>query len=149
MIIKKRSFCSTKPNLKKEKTMEKKIILTIDDEKDNHEFIKSILDDDSLEVITALNGKEGLKLTRERHPALIILDVQMPVMDGFTTFRHLKADETLSEIPIVMLTGIAEKRGLSFSKEEMGEFYGKEPDEYLEKPIDPEKLISIVNRLTK
>jgi len=127
--------------------MEKKIILAIDDEQDNHEFIKSVLDDEDLEIITATNGKEGLELARERHPNLIILDVQMPIMDGFTTFRHLKADEKLSEIPVIMLTGIAEKRGLSFSKKEMGEFYGKEPDEYIEKPINPEKFISVVNKL--
>jgi CheY-like chemotaxis protein len=127
--------------------MERRVILTIDDESDNHEFIKSILEDDYIDVITALNGKIGLDTAIEKTPDLIILDVQMPVMDGFEAFRHLKANEKTANIPIIMLTGIAEKRGIRFSKEEMGEFYGKEPEEYIEKPIDPDKLLKAVQKI--
>ncbi len=129
--------------------MERRVILTIDDEKDNHEYIKSVLEDDYVEVITALNGKEGLEKAIEMRPHLIILDIQMPVMDGFETFRNLKATEKTADIPIIMLTGIAEKRGISFSKKDMGEFYGKVPEEYIEKPIDPDKLLKVVNKLIR
>ena len=129
--------------------MERRVILTIDDEKDNHEYIKSVLEDDYVEVITALNGKEGLEKAIEMRPHLIILDIQMPVMDGFETFRNLKATEKTADIPIIMLTGIAEKRGIRFSKKDMGEFYGKEPEEYIEKPIDPDKLLIAVNKLIR
>ena len=129
--------------------MERRVILTIDDEKDNHEYIKSVLEDDYVDVITALNGKEGLEKAIEMRPHLIILDIQMPVMDGFETFRNLKATEKTADIPIIMLTGIAEKRGISFSKKDMGEFYGKEPEEYIEKPIDPDKLLTTVNKLIR
>jgi CheY-like chemotaxis protein len=129
--------------------MERRVILAIDDEKDNHEFIKSILEDDYIDVITALNGKEGFEKAKVERPDLIILDVQMPVMDGFEAFRHLKSEEKTNSIPIIMLTGIAEKRGIRFSKEEMGEFYGSEPDEYIEKPIDPDKLLKAVQKIIK
>ena len=129
--------------------MERRVILTIDDEKDNHEYIKSVLEDDYVEVITALNGKEGLEKAIEMKPHLIILDIQMPVMDGFEMFRNLNENEKTTDIPVIMLTGIAEKRGIGFTKEEMGSYYGKEPDEYIEKPVNPELLQKAVTKLIR
>ncbi len=124
--------------------MERKVILVVDDEKYNLEFISSIVEDENIEVLTAGDGEEGLLIAKENIPDLIILDVQMPKKDGFTTFMELKQDVKTKNIPVVMLTGIGEKRGIHFSKEEMGDFYGTEPNEYVEKPIDPEKLLQII-----
>jgi response regulator RpfG family c-di-GMP phosphodiesterase len=71
--------------------MRKKIILAVDDEQYNLEFIKSIFEDD-FEVITAKDGEEGLQKAHEKKPDIIILDVQMPQKDGFTTFmEHFSA----------------------------------------------------------
>ncbi len=124
--------------------MKKRVILSIDDENDDQEFIKSILEDEDIEVISAYDGIEGLEKAKQLIPDLIILDVQMPKFDGFATFREIKADEKTNEIPVIMLTGIAEKRGFRFTKEEMKEYYGKEPNAYIEKPIDPEKLFKTI-----
>ena len=124
--------------------MERKVILAVDDEQYNLEFISSIVEDENIEVLTAGDGEEGLLKAKENIPDLIILDVQMPKKDGFTTFMELKQDVKTKNIPVVMLTGIGEKRGIHFSKEEMGDFYGTEPNEYVEKPIDPEKLLKII-----
>jgi CheY-like chemotaxis protein len=127
--------------------MDKKRILAVDDEQDNLEFIKSILEDETKEVITANDGEEGLQKAKEENPDLIILDVQMPKKDGFATFKEIKQDPKLTDIPIIMLTGIGEKLGLRFTEEEMGIFYGAKPEYYAEKPIDPEKLENIVKKI--
>ena len=127
--------------------MERKVILAVDDEKYNLEFINSIVEDENIELLTAGDGEEGLQKAKENIPDLIILDIQMPKKDGFTTFMELKQDIKTKNIPVVMLTGIGEKRGIHFSKEEMGDFYGSEPDNYIEKPIDPEKLLKIILKL--
>ena len=126
------------------KIMGKKVILVIEDENDAQEFIKSIIEDENVEIISAYDGVEGLEKVQQLIPDLIILDVQMPKLDGFATFREIKANKKTSEIPVIMLTGIAEKRGVRFNKEEMKEYYGKEPTAYIEKPIDPEKLYNVI-----
>ncbi|MBC8385994.1 MAG: response regulator [Candidatus Cloacimonetes bacterium] len=124
--------------------MDSKVILAVDDEQYNLEFIKSIVEDENIDVITAQDGEEGLAKAIKEIPSLIILDVQMPKKDGFTTFMELRKNEKTKDIPVVMLTGIGEKRGIHFTKEQMGDFYGSEPNDYVEKPIDPEKLLNII-----
>jgi CheY-like chemotaxis protein len=73
----------------------------------------------------------------------------MPIVNGYDVFKILRDDEKTNAIPIIMLTGIKEKIGVSFSKEDMKEFYHEEPEDYLEKPIEPEKVIAAVKRILK
>jgi CheY-like chemotaxis protein len=121
-------------------------ILIVDDEASCVEFVKAILEEDGTQVVSAEDGDAGLKAAVAESPDLIILDVQMPKKDGFAVFMDLKKDEATKSIPVVMLTGIADKTGLRFSKEEMGEFMGDEPQVYVEKPVDPEALKAAVEK---
>lgn len=84
---------------------------------------------------------------RRIRPALIVLDVQMPEKDGFVMFADLIKDPDTKDIKVIMLTGVADKVGIRFSGEEMGDFLGKEPDAYVEKPIDPEAFKRVVRRV--
>ena len=68
----------------------------------------------------------------------------MPGESGFTTFANLRQNAATADIPVIMVTGVAEKTGIKFDGKSMGEFLGKEPEAYLEKPIDPESLKSTV-----
>ncbi|MBN1948320.1 MAG: response regulator [Candidatus Cloacimonetes bacterium] len=124
--------------------MNKKRILVVDDDQDMQVYIETILGSDEVEIISAYNGEEGVNKARSLHPDIIILDVQMPVKDGFATYKELVADEQTSKIPVIMLTAIEAMRGMHFSKEEMGKFYGKEPAHYLDKPIDADKLKEMI-----
>ena len=126
--------------------MSKKVILTIDDEQDSLEFLKSILEDD-YDVHAANDGDVGLEKAKELHPDAIVLDVQMPKQDGFVTLWEMKRVEELKKIPVVMLTGVGEKVGKHFSKDEVGDLVGDPPDYYLEKPVNPEKLLSIMKEI--
>ena len=120
-------------------------ILICDDEPDARAFVEAVLSQTGdYNILTASDGVMGLEKAKEVVPDLIVLDVQMPRKDGFRVFSDLKADDTTEAIKVIMLTGIAEKTGIRFSSSDMGEFYGKEPDAYVEKPIDPDTLSKAV-----
>lgn len=125
----------------------KKTILTVDDSQDSLEFIETILENENRVIITAQNGEQCLIKAQEKKPDLIILDVQMPKKDGFATFSELKRNPSLKDIPIIILTGIDSQLNMKFSKDDMKKFYGISPDYYLEKPINPKELATIVNKI--
>ncbi len=124
--------------------MAKTRILVVDDERDSIDFVTAVLEREDVEFLTAYDGEAGLKLARLQKPDLIILDVQMPKKDGFTVFAELKHDEALKDIPVIMLTGIAEKTGVGFSESIMGDLIGHIPEGYVEKPVEPAVLQATV-----
>jgi two-component system alkaline phosphatase synthesis response regulator PhoP len=71
----------------------------------------------------------------------------MPRQPGFYTLRDLKADPKTKNIPVVMLTGVGERLGITFSTQDIYDFLGIEPDAYLEKPVDPRYLRKIIDKL--
>jgi two-component system alkaline phosphatase synthesis response regulator PhoP len=128
--------------------MEKRAkILLVDDDKDFIESTRIVLESKPYQVIVASNGDEGLRKAREEKPDLILLDVIMPVKDGFTAAEQLKKDPQLSKIPTLMLTAFAVKgretqipvsRGLSL-----------ETEDYIDKPVSPQELLARVERQLK
>ena len=128
--------------------MEKKAkILLVDDDVDFVESTKIILESKPYEVIIAYEGDEGLRKAREENPDLILLDVIMPVKDGFTAAERLKEDPQLSKIPIIMLTAYSSKRGGSGIPVSRG--FTLEVEEYIEKPVSPEELLAEVEKYLK
>ena len=121
--------------------------LVVDDESDARAFVSTILKKDGWEVAEADNGTTGLEKAKVLRPELIVLDVQMPEKDGFLMFTDLLKDPDTRDCKVIMLTGVADKVGIRFSGEEMGEFMGKEPDAYVEKPVDPEAFKRVVRRV--
>ncbi len=119
-------------------------ILVIDDEPDNITFVETILKKEGFTIISAGDGLEGLKKATEELPDLIVLDVQMPKMNGFEVCDKLRSAESTRKIPVVMLTGIREKIGIGFDSDDMKKFYGEEPNGYVEKPVSPEDLLKVV-----
>ncbi|GAA5316413.1 MAG: diguanylate cyclase [Candidatus Pelagadaptatus aseana] len=79
-------------------------ILVVDDIEDNIKLLSFDLEDDDHQVITATNGKECLLLAETEKPDLILLDMMMPIMDGKETLTHLKQDDALKEIPVIMVS---------------------------------------------
>ena len=119
-------------------------ILVVDDDIDFVESTKTILESKPYEVIVAHEGEEGLKKAREENPDLILLDVIMPVKDGFTAAGQLKKDPQLSKIPLVMLTGFSSKRQGSSIPVSRG--FALEAEDYIEKPVSPAELLSAVEQ---
>ena len=124
-------------------------ILIADDEQECIDFVRESLADTSYEVLAAMDGEEALEVARRETPQLIILDVQMPKRTGFEVFAALRSDEKLKSIPVIMLTAVTERTGIKFSRQDMGDYMGSEPEAYVDKPIEPIVLKQAVNRLIK
>jgi len=126
---------------------EQKTILIVDDEPDAIAIAEAMLSDIGVQIISETDPEAGLAKAKEAKPDLIIMDVQMPGRTGFDAFGELQKDESTSSIPVVMLTGVAEKTGIGFSGDEMKEFFGEAPAGYLEKPVDPDTLQKTVSKI--
>ena len=86
---------------------DKKRVLIADDNAVSRELIREILEHDEYEVIEAGDGGEALRKAREHRPDLALLDIQMPVMDGNMVIREIRADPSLSHLPVAALTAYA------------------------------------------
>ncbi len=128
--------------------MEKKAkILLIDDDIDFVEATKTTLESKAYEVIVAYEGDEGLRKAREENPALILLDIIMPIKDGFSAAEQLKKDPQLSKIPVIMLTSYSARRASTSIPVSRG--LELEAEDYIEKPISPHRLFNLVGKYLK
>jgi CheY-like chemotaxis protein len=99
--------------------------------------------------LEAHNGEEALAKIRQEKPDLVILDVLMPRQSGIKMYRELKTDDSLKNIPVIILSGITRRTFLR-SQEALTEFGGQnvpEPEAYIEKPVAPEELAEIIKKV--
>jgi len=108
-------------------------ILLVDDDADFVASTKTVLESKPYNVIVAVNGNEGLRKAREEKPDLILLDIIMPVEDGFTAAEQLKKDPQLTNIPVLMLTSYSTKGSGTGIPRSRG--YTLDAEDYIEKPI--------------
>lgn len=111
------------------------IILVVDDTEDNLDLLEFALKRKPVQMLRAGSGKECLQIAAQNHPDVILLDIQMPEMDGFETLKHLRASKKTLGIPVIFLT--AQRKDASSI--EQGLSLGA--DEYLTKPIDIDELL--------
>jgi two-component system, OmpR family, alkaline phosphatase synthesis response regulator PhoP len=114
-------------------------ILVIDDDFDIVETVTFMLESRGYYVITALGGEEGLVKAKERLPDIILLDLMMPLMDGFEVCQKLKNDEDTKNIPVIILTA----RGDS---EAHYKAFKLSADDYIVKPFNLPALIAKLNK---
>lgn len=119
-----------------------KLILVIDDGPEQRRFLERTLSAAGYRVVTAPDGEAGVAAARSLLPALIILDVMMPGMNGYQVCRALKADPATIDRPILLLTA---------KDEPADHFWGREvgADEFLTKPVDLTELIRRIEELTE
>jgi len=122
--------------------------LVVDDEADAREFVRAILEPEGWEVHTAEDGQSGIEQAKALQPDLVVLDVEMPNKNGFEVFSELIGMPETRNAKMVMLTGVADKIGMRFSADDMGNFLGQEPHAYVEKPIDPDTFRRIIKDVT-
>ena len=84
-----------------------KRILVVEDQEDNRQIIRDMLAGTDYEIIEAENGEEALAAVTKQRPDLILMDVQLPIMDGYEATRRIKADPALRSIPIIAVTSYA------------------------------------------
>ncbi|MBO5739276.1 response regulator transcription factor [bacterium] len=117
-------------------------ILVIDDDYAINELIKINLEIQGYTVIQAHNGTEGFALAKQEAPALIILDIMMPEVDGYTVAQRIRQTEIITDIPIIMLTALSE-----LNNKVNGFNIGV--DDYLTKPFEIDELIVRIRALLK
>ena len=118
-------------------------LLVVDDTEDNLDLLEFALKKKPIEMLRANSGSECLKIAEEKQPDIILLDIQMPEMDGFETLKRLRQNPRTASIPVIFLTA-ARKDPQSIEK---GILAGAE--EYLTKPIDVEELLVRIRSIYK
>jgi PAS domain S-box-containing protein len=122
--------------------MQKSTILIVDDELFMSKTLEGLLSSPDHVLATASNGEEALAKATDLTPDLILLDVMMPIMDGFEVCRRLRVDPVLADVPVIMVTALDDResrlRGI-----EVG------ADDFISKPLDPVELQARVRTITK
>ncbi|MBI5293908.1 MAG: response regulator [Chloroflexi bacterium] len=120
--------------------MSKGRILIIEDNMDNHELIRFFLERDGYDTFLAMTGPEGLQAAIKQVPDLVLVDLALPIMDGWDVTRKIRENEKTARLPIVAVTArtmpIDRMRAIEAGC-----------DEYIAKPIDFVALLGAVNRL--
>lgn len=88
-------------------------ILLVEDDTFLSNIYKTKFEMEGYEVITATDGESGLAIAKSKKPSLILLDILLPKMDGFSVLKELKADDSVKEIPVILLTNLGQKDDVS------------------------------------
>ena len=112
-------------------------ILIVDDEPNNVDFLEQALEDSGYQLITATNGQEALNKIQNEQPDLILLDLNMPVMDGFTVLAKVKEEPNLRDIPVIIISSEHESKSVVKGIKQGAE-------DYLTKPVNAGLLVKKV-----
>jgi DNA-binding response OmpR family regulator len=115
-------------------------ILVVDDEAHIRAALTAALESEGYQVLSAVNGKDAVEKCRQWHPALVLLDVRMPILDGHMCSIEIKYDESLKDIKIIFLTANADE-----DSKNLGLGHGAEM--YLTKPFNVQELLHKINTL--
>jgi two-component system, cell cycle response regulator DivK len=116
-----------------------KRILVVEDQPDNRQIIRDMLADTGYEIVEAENGEEALAAIAKQRPDLILMDIQLPVMDGYAATRRIKTDPALKSIPVIAVTSYA-LSGEEKKAREAG------CDDYVPKPYSPRQLLAKIRQ---
>ena len=114
-------------------------ILVVEDEFGITEVLQSALTDAGHNVVTAINGKQGLELLKERGPELVILDFMMPVLDGLGMLRAMRDNPEYRDIPAILMSSLPES---AVAESASGIYAG-----FLRKPFQLREAVAMVNRV--
>jgi two-component system cell cycle response regulator DivK len=116
-----------------------KRILVVEDQEDNRQIIRDLLSATDYEIVEAESGEQALEAVAKQRPDLILMDIQLPGIDGYETTRRIKADPALQSITIIAVTSYA----LS-GEEQKARAAGC--DEYVPKPYSPRQLLAKIRQ---
>ena len=116
-----------------------KVILIVEDEPKNMTLLRDLLNVSGYTTIEATDGEQGVELAKVRKPDLILMDIMMPVMDGYNACRAIKTEKATREIPVIMLTSL---------DYELNKALGRDVGaaEYITKPVDRQELLDVISR---
>jgi CheY-like chemotaxis protein len=112
---------------------QKATVLVVDDEPFNVDVLQQELEELDYHIITASNGQEALHQIKRHQPDLILLDLQMPVLDGFAVLSEIKGDSSLRDIPVIIVSAASDSKSIVKGIKQGA-------DDYVTKPIDADHL---------
>jgi two-component system cell cycle response regulator DivK len=112
-----------------------KLILVVEDQEDNRRIMRDLLTSAGYEVMEAVTGEEGVAAAETHRPDLILMDIQLPGLDGYEATRQIKANPDLQHIPIIVVTSYA------LSGDDAKAFEAG-CDDYVSKPFSPRELLA-------
>jgi CheY-like chemotaxis protein len=115
-------------------------VLLVEDNEMNRDMLSRRLTKKGFDVVMAVDGQQGVDMSISESPDIILLDMSLPVMDGWTAAGHIKSNEQTKDIPVIALTAHA-------MAEDKDKALAAGCDEYDTKPIDLKRLLSIMERL--
>ena len=144
-----------------------KKVLVIDDDVNTVKFLSVALEENGYIPISANNGRDGFEMIKKENPDLVLLDVMMPKKTGFVLIKQLRMDEKYKDLPVIMLTGVAEvlqeldadsgdtlerpydslREAMRKNIQQMREDGTLRPDMFIDKPIDPEVVVEKVREI--
>lgn len=116
-----------------------KRILVVEDQEDNRQILRDLLGSFGYEMMEAWDGEAGVAAAKEQRPDLILMDIQLPLMDGYEATRRIKADPELKKIPIIVVTSYA----LSGDDSKA---HAAGCDAYVTKPYSPRQLLAKIKQ---
>jgi two-component system cell cycle response regulator DivK len=119
-----------------------KTILVVEDQEDNRQILRDLLGASDYEMVEAENGQEAIDAVAKKKPDLILMDIQLPVMDGYEATRRIKANPDWKSIPIIVVTSYA----LSGDAEKAR---AAGCDDYVTKPYSPRQLLAKIREYLK
>ena len=114
-----------------------KRILVVEDQADNRRIMRDLLTRSGYEIVEAMTGEEGVTLAETQQPDLILMDIQLPIIDGYEATRRIKANPALHHIPIIAVTSYA------LSGDDV-KAYAAGCNDYVAKPFSPRALLAKV-----
>jgi two-component system alkaline phosphatase synthesis response regulator PhoP len=144
-----------------------KTVMIVDDDENAVKFLSAVLNENGYDTVAAADGREGMEKLQEAKVDLIVLDVMMPKKTGFVMFKQLKRDEQFRDIPVLMLTAVADslaemdaesgdtearpfdklRESLRKAIQEMRQDGEVRPDMFVDKPVDPDAFVDKVRQL--
>jgi CheY-like chemotaxis protein len=122
---------------------EAKNVLVVDDDPDARDFLAAVLEDNGINTIPARDGTEAMDALDREHPDLVTLDITMPEKSGVAVYRKLKEEDRLKDIPVIIITGMAD----DFEKFISTRRQVPPPEGYIHKPVDHEQFMKLVREL--
>jgi two-component system cell cycle response regulator DivK len=114
-----------------------KRILIVEDQEDNRVIMRDVLSSAGYDLIEAVNGEDGVKLAHSERPDLILMDIQLPIIDGYEATRQIKGSTALKSIPIIAVTSYALSGDQAKAR-------AAGCDGYVSKPFSPRELLARV-----
>jgi CheY-like chemotaxis protein len=119
-----------------------KVVLLVEDNDLNRDMMLRRLKRAGLQVITAANGQQALDIMQEKKPCIVLMDMNLPILDGWAASRRAKEDETIRHIPIIALTAHATEAYRQYA-------LAAGCDDYATKPVDFPALLVKIQKLTR